>query len=158
MLALAGEIADGVILNWCTPERVAQARAAISRREGFTISVYVRACLSHVDEHALEALKNTAARYVSLPPYARQFEAMGLGKEAAAASEGLERDGYPVDVVPDRLVERTCVWGAREKALSRLQEYRDAGADLVVLYPVPAGEAVSSLTGTLMAAAPEQAL
>ena len=31
---LAGEIADGVILNWCTPERVAEARDAIRAAAG----------------------------------------------------------------------------------------------------------------------------
>lgn len=158
MVSLAGEIADGVILNWCTPERVAEARAAIPRREGFTIAVYVRACLSHVDEHAVEALKTAAARYVALEPYARQFEAMGLGKELGEAREGLSGNGPPKDVISDRLVERTCVWGGREQALGRLEQFRDAGADVVVVYPVPAGEAVSSLSGTLMAAAPDPAL
>lgn len=155
MVSLAGEIADGVILNWCTPERVAQARAAIPDREGFTIAVYVRACLSHVDEHAVEALKVATARYASLDPYARQFDAMGLGKEAGMAREDRDRTA---EAVPDRLVEATCVWGSREATLARLQEYRDAGADVVVVYPVAAGEAVSSLTGTLMAAAPGPAL
>jgi 5,10-methylenetetrahydromethanopterin reductase len=29
-LRLAGEVADGVLLNWCPPDRVAQARAAVS--------------------------------------------------------------------------------------------------------------------------------
>jgi alkanesulfonate monooxygenase SsuD/methylene tetrahydromethanopterin reductase-like flavin-dependent oxidoreductase (luciferase family) len=154
MVSLAGEIADGVILNWCTPERVAEARAAIPARDEFTIAVYVRACLSHVDRQASEALKTTVARYVGLEWYARQFAAMGLGDEAAAAREGLDRDGSPGDVVPDRLLERTCVWGDRDRALDRLAAYAEAGADLVVVYPVAAGEAVSSLTGTLMAAAP----
>src|SRR5919201_4197415 len=46
---LAGEIADGVILNWCTPARVAEARDAIRASsgaagrdpDGVTIAVYV---------------------------------------------------------------------------------------------------------------------
>jgi alkanesulfonate monooxygenase SsuD/methylene tetrahydromethanopterin reductase-like flavin-dependent oxidoreductase (luciferase family) len=52
-MRLAGEIADGVILNWCPPERVAFARERI--REGakaagrdpgsITVAVYVRACV-----------------------------------------------------------------------------------------------------------------
>jgi alkanesulfonate monooxygenase SsuD/methylene tetrahydromethanopterin reductase-like flavin-dependent oxidoreductase (luciferase family) len=153
MTALAGEVADGVILNWCTPERVAEARAAIPKR-GVTIAVFVRACLSHVDDQAVDALKTTASRYVGMEAYARQFDAMGLGREAATAREDLEREGHPRDVVPDLLVQQTCVWGDRERALARLAEYGEAGADVVVVYPVPAGEAVSSLRGTLMAAAP----
>ena len=158
MVALAGEVADGLILNWCTPERVAAAREAIPRREGFTIAVFVRACLSHVDDRGVDALKTTVSRYVGMEPYVRQFHAMGLGKEAASAAEGLQRNGLPGDVVPDRLVEQTCVWGDRDRAIARLAEYEGAGADVVVAYPVPAGEAVSSLRGTLMAAAPDPSL
>jgi alkanesulfonate monooxygenase SsuD/methylene tetrahydromethanopterin reductase-like flavin-dependent oxidoreductase (luciferase family) len=137
MTELAAGGADGVILNWCTPERVANARAAIPRRDDFTIAVYVRACLSHVDEHANEALRIAASRYAGMDPYRRQFEAMGVD---------------PSD--PDAVVAATCVRGDREASLERLGDYARAGADVVVVYPVPAGEAVSSLTGTLMAAAP----
>jgi alkanesulfonate monooxygenase SsuD/methylene tetrahydromethanopterin reductase-like flavin-dependent oxidoreductase (luciferase family) len=141
MTALAGELADGVILNWCTPERVAEARAAIPPSGGFTVVVYVRACLSHIDEHAGEALRFAASRYADMEPYRRQFEAMGVRASS-----------------PDAIVAQVCVQGEREAARRRLQEYAEAGADLVVVYPVPAGEAVSSLTGTLMAAAPDRAL
>jgi alkanesulfonate monooxygenase SsuD/methylene tetrahydromethanopterin reductase-like flavin-dependent oxidoreductase (luciferase family) len=154
MVALAGEVADGVILNWCTPQRVAEARSAIPNRKEFTLAVYVRACLSHVDEHATDALKIAAARYLGMLHYRRQFEAMGFEGEAARAQEALENDGHPRDVVADRLIEETCVWGEPEKARARLSEYAEAGATLVVVYPVAAGEAVSSLSGTLMAAAP----
>ena len=136
MTDLAGEVADGVILNWCTPERVAQARAALPRREDFTIAVYVRACLSHVDERAAEALGIAASRYARMEPYRRQFEAMGLA------------------VAEEPIVAGTCVTGEPETARARFAEYAEAGADVVVLYPVPAGEAVSSIKGTLMAGAP----
>ena len=80
---LAGEIADGVILNWCTPERVAEARDAIRASaaeagrdpDACTISVYVRASFT---ERADEALITAAGEYTSYPSYARQFEAMGV--------------------------------------------------------------------------------
>jgi alkanesulfonate monooxygenase SsuD/methylene tetrahydromethanopterin reductase-like flavin-dependent oxidoreductase (luciferase family) len=136
MTDLAGEVADGVILNWCTPERVAEARSAISSLDR-TIAVYVRTCLSPVDERADEALRIAASRYAAMAPYRRQFEAMGLA---------------PSDV--EGIVSAVCVQGDRDWARQRFQQYADAGADLVVVYPVAAGEAVSSLKGTLMAAAP----
>src|SRR5438876_5809476 len=52
--ALAGEVADGVLLNWCTPERVGRAREIVAQsaaRAGrdptaVTIAVYVRANLA----------------------------------------------------------------------------------------------------------------
>jgi alkanesulfonate monooxygenase SsuD/methylene tetrahydromethanopterin reductase-like flavin-dependent oxidoreductase (luciferase family) len=158
MVDLAGQAADGVLLNWCTPERVAAARKAIPRREGFTVAVYVRACLAHVDDAATAALKVAAARYLHLGHYARQFEAMGLGAEVRAAHQTLQGDRSPEEAVPDRLVQATCVFGDRESAIKRLGAYAEAGADLVAVYPVPVREAVSSISGTMMAVAPNPAV
>ena len=141
MTELAGEVADGVILNWCTPERVAEARAALPARGDFVISVYVRACLSSVDDKGSEALRIAASRYAGMAPYRRQFEHMGLD---------------PSDL--ESIVSAVSVRGDRDLALGRLREYAEAGADVVVVYPVPAGEAVSSIRGTMMAAAPDPAV
>ncbi len=120
---LAGEIADGVILNWCTPERVAEARDAIRVAAGeagrdpdaVTIAVYVRASFS---DRADEALLGAAAEYASYPAYARQFEAMG------------------VEPSPEAVVEAVCLRGDPDRARERLEAYREAGADLPVVYPV----------------------
>lgn len=164
MTELAGESADGVILNWCTPERVARAREELARgaaRSGrdpssVTVAVYVRSCLGHADGHALPALQEQAGEYASLPYYRRQFEAMGLGEQAAGAVDALTK-GRPENV-PEDLVRATCVLGGREEARGRLAAYRDAGADVVVVYPVPVVDAVSSIIGTLFAAAPSPAV
>lgn len=155
MTRLAAEETDGVVLNWCTPDRVRDARAVVG--SGRTIAVYVRGCLSPLDERAQEELRWAAARYASMPTYRRQFHAMGLGEEADACAEGrLAPDGFPEGI--DRIVEATCLPPERDPALARLADYERAGANLVVVYPVPAGEAVSSITGTLMALAPDPAV
>jgi 5,10-methylenetetrahydromethanopterin reductase len=139
---LAGEIADGVILNWCTPERVAEARQAIRvaageagrDRDAVTISVYVRAAFS---DRADEGLLAAAAEYAAYPAYARQFEAMGV----EATAEGV--------------VEAVCLRGDPDRAAERLEAYRDAGADLPVVYPVLArGDAAQASIATLRALAP----
>jgi alkanesulfonate monooxygenase SsuD/methylene tetrahydromethanopterin reductase-like flavin-dependent oxidoreductase (luciferase family) len=132
---LAGEIADGVILNWCTPQRVAEAREAIGAAAGdagrdpdaVTISVYVRAAFS---DRADEALLAAAAEYASYPSYARQFEAMGVEPSAEA------------------VVDAICLRDDPESAKERLDAYRRAGADLPVVYPVlaPGEGADASLT------------
>jgi 5,10-methylenetetrahydromethanopterin reductase len=157
MFALAGEIADGVLLNWCTPERVQGARTAIAgsaERAGrdpssISVGVYVRACVEPDQEVAVDALRPQAAQYASLPHYRRQMEAMGLGAEAEAAARG---------EVPDALVRALCLVGDPRAMGERLGEYRAAGADLPVVYPVPVLEPVSSLLATLLALAPRPAL
>jgi alkanesulfonate monooxygenase SsuD/methylene tetrahydromethanopterin reductase-like flavin-dependent oxidoreductase (luciferase family) len=78
--------------------------------------------------------------YAGTPYYRRQLEADGIAPS------------------PDEMARALCVWGDRDAALDRLGAWRDAGADLVVVYPVPAQEAASSLLGTIMAAAPDPAV
>ena len=163
-MRLAGEIADGAILNWCPPERVDLARGLIAEGAeavgrdpaSVSIAVYVRACVGQEPEHALPALKEAAGRYASYGAYARQFEAVGLGEEASRAAAAL-RAGRP-DRVPDVLVRAVCAFGDAAEAAARLQEYRDAGADVPIVYPVPVLEPVSSIVGTLFALAPHPAV
>lgn len=148
MVELAGRVADGVLLNWCSPARVARAREELARGaddggrdpRAVTVAVYVRACLGHDQVQALAALREAAEMYAGIPSYRRQLEA----------------DGIPP--TPDEMARALCVWGDRDAALERLAAWRDAGADLVVVYPVPAQEATSSLMGTIMAAAPDPAV
>lgn len=148
MVELAGRSADGVLLNWCSPARVARARAEVARgaeRAGrdpgeVTVAVYVRACLGHDEGNALAALREAAGMYAGIPTYRRQLQADGI------------------EPSPEEMARALCVWGDRDAALERLVAWRDAGADLVVVYPVPAQEAASSLLGTIMAAAPDPAV
>ena len=163
-IALGGEVADGILMNMCTPERVAQAckiRDEAAERAGrdpssVTMAVYVRACLGVEGAVALPALRDATARYAALPPYRRQFHAMGQGDEADAAARALEAGR--LDEVPAPLVQAVMVMGGRREAMDRFAAYRQAGADLVLCYPVLALDPFSSILGTVMAAAPSAAV
>ncbi|MCA1726630.1 MAG: LLM class flavin-dependent oxidoreductase [Actinobacteria bacterium] len=151
-VALAAREADGVILNWCTPERAADAVEIIRRErgglDGFTVAVYLRCSLTGIkDEAPFEALAEVSRVYAALPHYRRQFEAMGLGPEAQRAAAG--------EPVPERLVDAICVRGGRDAFRARADAFAQAGVDLVVVYPVPAREPASSMLGTILAAAPD---
>jgi alkanesulfonate monooxygenase SsuD/methylene tetrahydromethanopterin reductase-like flavin-dependent oxidoreductase (luciferase family) len=164
MISLAGEVADGVLLNWCTPDRVGEARARIRQAAeragrdptGLTIAVYVRACLGLDEEVALQALRSITGQYAAIPHYLQQLRAMGLGEAGARAARSFQA-GRPQDV-PDSLVRALTVTGGRTDALARFASYRQAGADLVLCYPVPALEPFSSILGTVLAAAPDTAV
>jgi alkanesulfonate monooxygenase SsuD/methylene tetrahydromethanopterin reductase-like flavin-dependent oxidoreductase (luciferase family) len=161
-LRTAGEIADGVLLNWCTPERVAEAREAIRSAAGaagrdpdaVAIAVYVRANLDADDPAgASGALRAAAGEYASYPAYARQFAAAGLDLAARAAAAA-HREGRPGDV-PDELVRAVTLPNDPAAARERLAAYRSAGADLPVVYPVVAGsQAERSIAATVRALAP----
>ncbi len=98
-MRVAGEVADGVLLNWCTPERVRAARTAIQEGAAaagrdpadVTVAVYVRASLGASEEACMRALRTAAGEYASYPAYARQFALMGLEDEARASGRGARR-------------------------------------------------------------------
>jgi alkanesulfonate monooxygenase SsuD/methylene tetrahydromethanopterin reductase-like flavin-dependent oxidoreductase (luciferase family) len=157
-MELAGEVADGVLLNWCPPERVGTARrllAEAAERGGrdpaeVTVALYVRAWVGDDEAEALPALRAAAAEYASYPAYARQFEQVGLG-ELAARAAAAGRAGR-LEEVPVELVRAVCALG--EDARARVEAFREAGADLVVVYPVASGPAAASIELTLLALAP----
>ena len=157
-MRLAGEVADGAILNWCPPERVAFAAERIREGAGragrdpaeIAISVYVRSWMGHDEGEAWPALRRDTAQYASFPAYARQFEQVGLGAEAADAARAL-RAGR-LQEVPETLVRAACAIG--EDAPGRIEAYREAGAHLPVVYPVATSDAAASIESTLSALAP----
>lgn len=157
-MRLAGEIADGVILNWCPPERVVFARARIEEGAGaadrdpagVAVGVYVRAWVGEAEAEAISALKAMAGQYASYRAYRRQFEQVGLGPQAAVAGQA-HRAGRPEDV-PEVLVRAVCAIG--DEARARLQAFREAGADLPIAYPVATADAAASIEGTLLGLAP----
>lgn len=114
MCRLAGEIADTVLLNWMTPERIRWARERVregERRAGraagrVVVASYVRVA---VGRDARARLAEAAARYARMPAYARSFEAMGVG----SATVGVAAAGA-------------------EEARSALAPYRDALDETIV--------------------------
>jgi alkanesulfonate monooxygenase SsuD/methylene tetrahydromethanopterin reductase-like flavin-dependent oxidoreductase (luciferase family) len=160
-MRVAGEVADGVLLNWCTPERVRVARTAIQEGAAaagrdpadVSVAVYVRASLGASDEACMRAVRTAAGEYASYPAYGRQFALMGLGAEAERAAEA-HAAGRPDDV-PERLVHSVALLGDPFAARERLDAYREAGADLPVVYPVATGDdPIGSVARTLIAAMP----
>ena len=157
-MRLAGELADGVILNWCPPERVAFARERIAEGAELAgrdpadvaLSVYVRAWVGEDSSAAMPALKAATGEYMSYPAYARQVEQVGLGDLAHAAAQAF-RAGRLEDV-PESLVRAICAIG--DGAFDHVEAYRRAGADLPVVYPVAAGDTAASIEATVMALAP----
>jgi alkanesulfonate monooxygenase SsuD/methylene tetrahydromethanopterin reductase-like flavin-dependent oxidoreductase (luciferase family) len=82
MCRLAGEVADGVLFNWLTPEYARKSAdlvregAATAGRPAPRLMTYVRVSLG---DAGLERMKKEAARYESIPAYAKHFERMGVG-------------------------------------------------------------------------------
>jgi len=133
MCRLAGEIADGVLFNWLTPEH-AKASAALVRegaqaakRPAPRMFAYVRLAMG---PGAAERVTKEGARYAAVPAYQANFDRMGVKPETTA----IVADA-PGDVA---------------RALARW----NGVVDEVVLRALPADEGVESTLALLRAATP----
>jgi alkanesulfonate monooxygenase SsuD/methylene tetrahydromethanopterin reductase-like flavin-dependent oxidoreductase (luciferase family) len=114
MCRLAGEVADGVLFNWLTPEyaRLSADRvregAASARRQPPKLYAYVRAALGPGAE---DRLQQEANRYAGIPAYAANFARMGLKPVetaiAAATPDGVRRGLAQWDRVVDHTIIRS---------------------------------------------------
>lgn len=149
MLHTAGELADGVLLNylpatavpWCV-EQVRAGEAAASRQPGScTVYAYV-----HVGVCDTEAARPAARRdlfsYAVVPAYARAFERAGFADEVAAlraAHAAGDRDAA-VAAISERMCDEIDVCGDAATVAAAVRAYRDAGVEVPVIMPLPWGE------------------
>jgi alkanesulfonate monooxygenase SsuD/methylene tetrahydromethanopterin reductase-like flavin-dependent oxidoreductase (luciferase family) len=95
MCHLAGEIADGVLFNWLTPEHArlsadwVRAGAKAAGRTPPTLFAYVRLALGPA---AIEKLGEEGARYATIPAYASHFERMGVKPVETAIAAQTAKD------------------------------------------------------------------
>jgi alkanesulfonate monooxygenase SsuD/methylene tetrahydromethanopterin reductase-like flavin-dependent oxidoreductase (luciferase family) len=115
MVQLGAEEADGLILNWLTPEHAASAvgRVHEAAPDGASprVALYLRLMTADV-------ARDDAVRYDAMANYHRNFAAQGITT--------------PDDVVALTTLPRQDLGAAR----ARLDEYRAAGLDTVCVYPV----------------------
>jgi alkanesulfonate monooxygenase SsuD/methylene tetrahydromethanopterin reductase-like flavin-dependent oxidoreductase (luciferase family) len=127
MLALAGEIADGVLLDWPAPTYVVDATSIIARgaaeveRPHPWVGGYV---FTAVGIPGIVKLRKEAEHYAAIPSYAAHFARMGVqpmetvayGEAAAALGRGLA----PFDAVLDETVVRAVVANEATTAIGYL--------------------------------------
>ncbi len=140
-LRLAGAVADGVILNWLPTEGIEKAallarEAAADAGRRIRVIAYVRTALADDESQrhaATEALREQTYSYLSLPAYANSVRQVGFAKELDDMAAGDER-------AIDSLVDVLCAAGNAARIREKLDCYREAGVDSVIVYPVPYGD------------------
>lgn len=155
MLRLAGRIADGVFITWCTPDEVTAKLALV--REGeraagrapgsvWAMSSFWGYAGDRPDE-AAERLRRVVLQYAMVPTHRTSFA--GTFPELDRATR-LWRDGErrrALELVPPGAVRRLCVVGDGAAIADRARALGAAGVELaVVLTP---GAAPSDLAGPL---------
>jgi 5,10-methylenetetrahydromethanopterin reductase len=159
MLAFAGRLGDGVLLNWlpldAVPDAVAQVRKAATEAgrdpAAMVVACYVRACVGDLGQLAGD-LRPQVLTYLQSPAYAAMLRRSGITDVDRVAAAGPdERTG----LVSDRTIDALVATGTAAQLAARLEAYRQAGVDLPVLYPLPAGEhPAARVLATLSALAP----
>src|SRR5438105_9915829 len=92
MLELAGEIADGVLLNWIPPEAVpasiahleAGARRAGRTLDGFAIAGFIRTTVTDPPDAVRAGPARAITGYAIVDGYANFFRGIGYADEMAA--------------------------------------------------------------------------
>ena len=110
MLRLAGQVADGVALNWCTPEQIAWGREGVAEgeakagRERGSVKVveYIRICLDEDEDLARRAFVAALLGYALGQPgtqrprslgYRAHFDRMGFADLLSELDENEEQGG-----------------------------------------------------------------
>jgi len=162
MLELAGEIADGVLLNWIPPEAVPasiehlKAGAAKTGRtlESFEIASFVRTCVTDDAAAARETLARDITGYATVDVYASFFRTAGYPDEVAqvgAAWSAGDRSGAVKKISP-RMLDGLGVVGDEAFCRARIAEFAASGLTQPVIVPfAPAGADRGALLRTLRA-------
>ena len=150
MIRLAAELADEVVLNLATPQRVAEVRhevddhAAATDRGAPHVTVWVPVAL-RPGEASLRQTANQLAVYLAPPGYGEMFSELGFPGLVERARGGARRSELAA-AIPFELAEQLGAFGSPEQIAARLRAYLNAGADTVAVVPVtaedPAGRAV----------------
>lgn len=150
MMELAGEIADGVVLNYCVPpeynDEALEHLEKGARRAGRALDDLDRpqlvVCSVHEDrEVALDGARELLTQYLAQQPHIAKASQVS----PAVVAEIHSILGWPATheqirramrLVPDDLVERITASGTPDEVKARVQEYIDRGCTCPILYPL----------------------
>ncbi|HVQ74611.1 MAG TPA: LLM class flavin-dependent oxidoreductase [Candidatus Binatia bacterium] len=159
MLELAGEIADGVLLNWIAPAAVPAALARVeagARRAGrsladLELAAYVRTSVTDAPEPARQHLARDITGYAIVDSYARFFADSGYADEVErvnAAWRAGDRAGAVSHISP-RMLEGITALGDEAACRDRFAEFARAGLTHTVVLPVSADGDPATLWRTM---------
>jgi 5,10-methylenetetrahydromethanopterin reductase len=150
MMELTGEIADGVVLNYCVPPEYNDDALDLlergARRAGRTMDQIDRPQLvvcsvDHDREKAIDTTRELLTQYLAQQPHIAK--ASGVSQDVVSEIQSIL--GWPATkeqiqlakhFVPDELIHRITASGTPEEAQEKVAEYRKHGCTSPILYPV----------------------
>jgi len=148
MLELAGEIADGVVMNYCVPpehndhalEHLEKGAQKSGRKlEDLERPQLIVCSVDHDHDTAIEASKMLLCQYLAQQPHIAKES--GVSQEVMADIQATlgwpatkEQINKAKHFVPDDLVNRITASGTPDEAHAKVQEYIKHGATCPILY------------------------
>ena len=157
-LALAGEVADGFVLQLADPDITAWSIAAVRKaaadagRDPTDVTICI-AAPAYVTDGSAEGMEHARAqtRWFGgmvgnhVADIVARYGADGVAVPKALSDYIAAREGYDynthgkatnthTDFVPDDVIDRFCVLGPVERQVDRLVELRELGVDQFALY------------------------
>ena len=154
MLKLAGEIADGVLLNYLPASHVAPSVEQVRLGGNATIYAYVHAAVSDFERGAQSARKDLF-NYAMADGYARMFRQAGFENEVNELREkqqARDRDGA-LAAISEKMIQAIDFIGSETEVEAFVKAYIDAGVEYPVLMPMPWGDDRRAVTEATMRAA-----
>ncbi|HUY75122.1 MAG TPA: LLM class F420-dependent oxidoreductase [Candidatus Dormibacteraeota bacterium] len=151
-VALAGEIADGWLPVFFSPEHTAALRVPLEEGaaragrtlEGFRICPNVNVMIGEDEDVARNAMRPVLALYVGGMGsreqnfYNRLVSSYGFEREAQQVQE-LYLAGHKSEAMlalPDELIDAVSIAGKPERAQKKLRAFRDAGVETLIVSPM----------------------
>lgn len=150
MMELAGEIADGVVMNYCVPpeynDRALEhieigAKASSRKLSDLDLPQLIVCSVDEDEDRALDTSRELLTQYIAQQPH--------IAKASEVSQEVVDQIqailGWPATheqiqqakhFVTDELVTRITASGTPEQARSKVKEYIDHGATCPILYTV----------------------
>jgi 5,10-methylenetetrahydromethanopterin reductase len=150
MIELTGEIADGVVLNYCVPPEYNEmamehlaigAKKAGRKLEDIDRPQLVVCSVDHDHDKAIDTSRELLTQYLAQQPHIAK--ASGVSQEVVAEIQSIL--GWPATheqiqsakhLVPEDLILRITASGTPDEARAKVKQYIDHGATCPILYPV----------------------
>ncbi len=164
MLRLAGEVADGVLMNYSPPDAMAPmikeihegARTAGRDPASIDIGIYIRMCITAEEDKAVEVFKRELAGYAFVDSYNQMFARYGLAREFDEVRKlwrAGKRDEAP-RAIADGSARKIAAFGPPAAGRDFVARFRAAGVTHPVVFPIgPGATAARDYPNTMRALA-----
>lgn len=150
MLELSGEIADGVVLNYCVPpeynlnalEKIeAGAKRAGRKLDDLDLPQLVVCSVDNDHDKAIDTTRELLTQYLAQQPHIAK--ASGVSMDIVHEIQSIL--GWPATheqiqkakhLVPEELIHKITASGTPDEARAKVKEYMDNGCSCPILYPV----------------------